>query len=52
MATNVEVIWAIGDVTGKLMLAHVGSAQGVVCAENIAGEDTVKLNYIMLPRCT
>ena len=35
MSTNVPGIWAIGDVTGKLMLAHVGSAQGIVCAENI-----------------
>jgi dihydrolipoamide dehydrogenase len=52
MATNVEGIWAIGDVTGKLMLAHVGSEQGIVCAENIAGVDTVSLNYEMMPRCT
>jgi len=52
MATNVPGIWAIGDVTGKLMLAHVGSAQGVVCAENIAGHETIKLNYEMMPRAT
>jgi dihydrolipoamide dehydrogenase len=52
MATNVEGIWAVGDVTGKLMLAHVGSAQGIVCAENIAGVETVKLDYIMMPRAT
>jgi dihydrolipoamide dehydrogenase len=52
MATNVEGIWAIGDVTAKVMLAHVGSAQGIVCAENIAGVDTIKLNYKMLPRVT
>jgi len=52
MATNVEGIWAIGDVTGKLMLAHVGSEQGIVCAENIAGVDTVSLDYEMMPRCT
>ena len=32
MATNVPGIWAIGDVTAKMMLAHVGSAQGIVCA--------------------
>ncbi len=31
MQTNVPGIWAIGDVTGKLMLAHVGSAMGIVC---------------------
>jgi len=52
MATSVPGIWAIGDVTGKLMLAHAGSAQGVVCAENIAGVDTVTLNYEMMPRAT
>ncbi|HET7010966.1 MAG TPA: dihydrolipoyl dehydrogenase [Anaerolineales bacterium] len=50
MATNVPGVWAIGDVTGKLALAHVGSAMGVVCAENIAGVETVTLDYEMLPR--
>jgi dihydrolipoamide dehydrogenase len=52
MATNVPGIWAIGDVTGKLMLAHVGSAMGIVCAENIAGVETVTLDYAMMPRAT
>jgi len=52
MATNVPGIWAVGDVTGKLMLAHVGMAMGVVCAESIAGVETVKLNYAMMPRAT
>jgi dihydrolipoamide dehydrogenase len=52
MATNVPGIWAIGDVTAKLMLAHVGSAQGLVCAESIAGVATIKLNYEMMPRAT
>jgi dihydrolipoamide dehydrogenase len=52
MATNVPGIWAIGDVTAKLMLAHVGSAQGIVCAENIAGVETITLNYEMMPRTT
>jgi dihydrolipoamide dehydrogenase len=52
MATNVPSIWAIGDVTAKLMLAHVGSAQGIVCAENIAEVETVKLDYEMMPRAT
>jgi dihydrolipoamide dehydrogenase len=52
MSTNVPGIWAIGDVTAKLMLAHVGSAQGIVCAENIAGVDTIQLNYEMMPRAT
>jgi dihydrolipoamide dehydrogenase len=52
MATNIPGIWAIGDVTAKLMLAHVGSAQGVVCAENIAGVETYTLDYDMMPRAT
>ena len=52
MATNIPGIWAIGDVTAKLMLAHVGSAQGVVCAEHIAGVETYSLDYDMMPRAT
>jgi dihydrolipoamide dehydrogenase len=52
MATNVPGIWAVGDVTGKLMLAHVGSAMGIICAENIAGHETVILDYEMMPRAT
>jgi dihydrolipoamide dehydrogenase len=52
MATNVAGVWAIGDVTGKLMLAHAASAMGIVCAENIAGVETVELDYEMMPRAT
>ncbi|HSO10900.1 MAG TPA: dihydrolipoyl dehydrogenase [Anaerolineales bacterium] len=52
MQTNVPGIWAIGDVTGKLMLAHVGSAMGIVAAEHIAGHETVTLDYEMMPRAT
>jgi dihydrolipoamide dehydrogenase len=52
MATDIHGIWAIGDVTGKLMLAHVGSAQGIVCAENIAEAETITLDYEMMPRAT
>ena len=52
MATNVDGIWAIGDVTGKLLLAHVAQAMGVVAAENIAGVETVTLDYNMMPRAT
>jgi dihydrolipoamide dehydrogenase len=52
MATNVEGIWAIGDVTAKLMLAHVAFAQGIICAENIAGVETITLDYDMMPRAT
>ncbi|HEX7433224.1 MAG TPA: FAD-dependent oxidoreductase, partial [Anaerolineaceae bacterium] len=52
MSTNVPGIWAIGDVSGKLLLAHVASAQGIVCAESIAGAETVTLDYTMMPRAT
>jgi dihydrolipoamide dehydrogenase len=52
MQTNVAGIWAIGDVTGKLMLAHVGSAMGIICAEDIAGVETVTLDYETMPRAT
>jgi dihydrolipoamide dehydrogenase len=52
MQTSIPNVWAAGDVTGKLMLAHVGSAMGIVAAENIAGAQTVTLDYEMLPRAT
>ena len=50
--TNVENIYAIGDVTGKLMLAHTAEAMGVVAAETIAGAETVEINFDMIPRAT
>ncbi len=52
MRTNVPTIFAIGDVTGKLMLAHVAEAMGVVAAETIAGAETMPLQYEMMPRAT
>ncbi|MFJ3406359.1 dihydrolipoyl dehydrogenase [Promicromonospora sp. NPDC090134] len=53
MRTNVPHIYAIGDVTAKLMLAHVAEAQGVVAAETIAGAETQTLgDYRMMPRAT
>ncbi len=51
-ATNVPGLWAIGDVTGKVMLAHVASAQGIVCAENIAGDSPAPLDYTAMPAAT
>lgn len=51
MQTNIDGIYAIGDVTGKLMLAHTGSAMGIVAAEAIAGQDPVPIDYRMIPRC-
>jgi len=50
--TNVDGIYAIGDVTGKLMLAHTAEAMGVVAAETIAGAETVEINFDMIPRAT
>jgi dihydrolipoamide dehydrogenase len=50
MRTNVPGVYAIGDVTGKLMLAHVASAQGIVAAETIAGHAAMELDYEMMPR--
>lgn len=52
MATSVPGVWAIGDVTGKVMLAHVAEVMGIVCVENIAGVDTITLDYAMMPRAT
>ena len=50
--TNVEGVYAIGDVTGKLMLAHTAEAMGVVAAETIAGAETLEINFDMIPRAT
>ena len=53
MRTNVPHIYAIGDVTCFLMLAHVAEAMGVVAAETIAGAETLPLGDCrMLPRAT
>ncbi|MFE4465609.1 dihydrolipoyl dehydrogenase [Oerskovia sp. NPDC056781] len=53
MRTNVPHIYAIGDVTAKLMLAHVAEAQGVVASETIGGAETMTLgDYRMMPRAT
>lgn len=53
MRTNVPHIFAIGDVTAKLMLAHVAEAMGVVAAETIGGAETMSLgDYRMMPRAT
>ena len=53
MRTNVPHIFAIGDVTAKLQLAHVAEAQGVVAAETIGQAETMPLgDYRMMPRAT
>jgi len=52
MRTNVPHIFAIGDVTGKLMLAHVAQRQGIVAAETIAGLHPLPIDYDSIPRAT
>jgi dihydrolipoamide dehydrogenase len=50
--TNVQGIYAIGDVTGKLMLAHTAEAMGIVAAETIADAETIEIDFDMIPRAT
>lgn len=50
MRTSVPNIYAIGDITGKIQLAHVASAQGMVAAHNCAGEHK-KMCYDIVPSC-
>ncbi|MGN6359239.1 MAG: dihydrolipoyl dehydrogenase [Thermomicrobiales bacterium] len=52
LRTNVPNIFAIGDVTGKLPLAHTAFAQAELVAELIAGQHTYPLDYDAIPRCT
>ncbi|TWP53424.1 dihydrolipoyl dehydrogenase [Lentzea tibetensis] len=50
--TSVPHIFAIGDVTAKLMLAHAAESMGIIAAETIAGAETMELDYVMIPRAT
>ena len=53
MRTNVDHIYAIGDVTMKLQLAHVAETMGVIAAEHMAGHETdVIEDYLNMPRAT
>ncbi|GAA2613147.1 dihydrolipoyl dehydrogenase [Dactylosporangium fulvum] len=52
LRTNVPHIYAIGDVTAKLMLAHAAESMGIIAAETIAGAETMELDYVMIPRAT
>lgn len=52
MRTGVDGVFAIGDVTGKMPLAHVAQAQAVMVAERIAGEETQPIDYQSVPRAT
>jgi dihydrolipoamide dehydrogenase len=50
--TNVKNVYAIGDVTAKMMLAHVAEAMGIVAAETIAGAPTQEIDFDFIPRAT
>ena len=52
MATNVPGVYAIGDVNGKMPLAHVASAQAATAVEHIAGLEVQPLDYAYMPRAT
>ncbi len=52
MRTNVDNVYAIGDCTGKMMLAHVAEAMGIVAAETINGAETMPVDYDFVPRAT
>ena len=50
--TNIPGYFAIGDVISTQALAHVASAEGIVCVEKIAGHNPDKINYNNIPGCT
>jgi dihydrolipoamide dehydrogenase len=50
--TNVEGVYAIGDIVKGQALAHVASAEGIICVEKIAGLNPEPLNYNNIPGCT
>ncbi|HER24358.1 MAG TPA: dihydrolipoyl dehydrogenase [Candidatus Atribacteria bacterium] len=50
MRTNIPGIYAVGDVVGKIMLAHVASREGIVAVENISGRE-VLMDYKVVPNC-
>jgi dihydrolipoamide dehydrogenase len=50
--TNVPGVYAIGDITPGPALAHVASAEGIICVEKIAGQNPEPLNYNNVPGCT
>ncbi len=52
LRTNVEGIYAIGDVAGPPLLAHKASHEGIVCAEHIAGQGHGTVDYSNIPNCT
>ncbi|MEI6595921.1 MAG: FAD-dependent oxidoreductase, partial [Bacteroidota bacterium] len=51
-ATNIKGVYAIGDIVKGPALAHVASAEGIICVEKIAGHHPEPLNYGNIPGCT
>jgi dihydrolipoamide dehydrogenase len=52
LQTDAEGVWAVGDVIPTLQLAHVSFAEGIACAERIAGQDSPEIDYVGIPRVT
>jgi dihydrolipoamide dehydrogenase len=52
MRTNVERVYAIGDVAGRQLLAHKASHEGIVCVEHIIGQGHGTVDYGNIPNCT
>src|SRR5690606_37160458 len=50
--TNIPGYYAIGDVVEGQALAHVASAEGILCVEKIAGQNVEPLDYGNIPGCT
>ena len=52
MQTNIDNIYAIGDIAGPPWLAHVASKEGIVASEHISGKEVVPIDYSAIPACT
>ena len=50
--TNIESVYAIGDVVGPPWLAHAGTKEGIICVEAFSGKNPVPLDYTLVPACT
>lgn len=50
--TNIEGVYAIGDIVHGPALAHIASSEGIICVENLGGLNPEPLNYLNIPACT
>ncbi len=50
--TNINNVYAVGDVIGPPWLAHAGAKEGVICVEAFSGKNPVPLDYTLVPACT